>query len=214
MLEAEIFGLDDIEGVIGTFIADCVNNAACEITVHGLLVPDPVPSQGLLVAQTFVTSSFKVVVHKIDEKDCAASDTITAHPAANDFPAVDSAVSPAMCTVNPAVSPAISTNVSEQGACMQNAQPAREPDSGSNVPSTFRWDPGLLTGKTVKAAVSVKAAINVHSGSTDSGMGSSVVLQNSLQLLPGLICVNVFAQVPNIDVAMPAGHAVTLNVSE
>ena len=40
-LEAEIFGFDDIEGVVGAFIADCVNNAACEITAHGLLVPDP-----------------------------------------------------------------------------------------------------------------------------------------------------------------------------
>ena len=43
--EIEIFGFDDIEGVIGTFLADCVDNAVCEITAHSLLVLDPVPSR-------------------------------------------------------------------------------------------------------------------------------------------------------------------------
>ena len=34
----EIFGFDDIDEVIGTFLADCVGTAVCEITAHGLLV--------------------------------------------------------------------------------------------------------------------------------------------------------------------------------
>ena len=43
-LETEIFGFDDIEEVIGTFLAGCIDTAVCEITAHSLLVPDPVPS--------------------------------------------------------------------------------------------------------------------------------------------------------------------------
>ena len=154
------------------------------------------------------------MAHKIDEKDCAASDTIAASPAANDFPAVVSAVGPAMRAVNPAVGPAIAIDVSERGACVRDARPAGEPDSGGDVPSTFEWDPGPPTGDTIEAAVGVEAAIDVRSGSAGSGTGSSVVLQNSSQPLPGLVCVNAFAQAPDIDAAMPADHTVALGVSE
>ena len=46
-IEAEIFGSDDIEEVICTFLDDCVGNVVCEILAHGLLVLDPIPSRPL-----------------------------------------------------------------------------------------------------------------------------------------------------------------------